>query len=71
MASALVRSARQKSDWIAGRPGPEAPPFPGDLTRIYRCHCGQLVVGWPTCSGCTNELAARLTRRAPDPKDAA
>jgi len=64
MASVLVRSARDNSDLTARRPSPEAPPFPGDLTRIYRCHCGQLVVGWPTCSGCTNEIAARLSSGA-------
>lgn len=45
------------------RAGPSekaAPMFPGSLQHKYICYCGQVVVGWPICRSCAEEMFAKL-----------
>jgi hypothetical protein len=34
--------------------------FPGSLQHRYICYCGQVVVGWPICRSCADEMFAKL-----------
>lgn len=33
-----------------------SPYYPGSLKFNYICYCGQVVVGWPICRACAQEM---------------